>query len=387
MKAKKILAGLSAVAIAAAMAGAVPFTGAQFLDTAVTASAEDAEVTTITWSSATHSFDKEGVSVSGSGFFYDNVYGDWVLQSCTFTTELGNFTKIEIVGGYYKQSTSDGWSDRTWTGEADSVDYDGTLTNFGSEKNFTVTFTIEPKSDAETHEMTATYTVDPSYTVTIPADVTITDEGSAAEIAASDVLLEDGQKIKVALTGATNTAEGSVFTAKNGTSEIKYSITEGEEENTKTIALGDTVAEFNAAGSQELTFTKTGGSPTLAGDHTENLTFTVSVTKSLVVPISETEDTVTLNYTEGQTWKEACTFLDEDQLDAFNAQRFNGEDNGFTPGFYSYYNDFNGEYNVSYYSGGTVYYMLYKYNVSYWINVYGDEVISPDAEYTFGTDD
>ena len=41
MKAKKIIAGFSAVAIAAAMAGAVPFTGANLLDTAVQASAEE----------------------------------------------------------------------------------------------------------------------------------------------------------------------------------------------------------------------------------------------------------------------------------------------------------------------------------------------------------
>ena len=112
-----------------------------------------------------------------------------------------------------------------------------------------------------------------------------------------------------------------------------------------------------------------------------------SVLKTLEVPFSVIEGSATLNYTEGQEWKDACTFLDAEQLAAFNDQRFEGEDNGFTPGFYSYYNEYINKYCVSYYLGGTVYYMLYKYDGSYWIGAYGDEVISPDEKYTFGTDD
>ncbi len=361
MKAKRILAGLSAFAIAAAMAGAVPFAGAQLLDTAVTASAEDAVQTETFDLSAKQNSDPnyasadpftiERTDVDITGHPYDPdgwtvgyVYvGDSNLQNCDLTVSAKNgklITKVELVIGY----VSGAYDLSKYSSNADNIE----CTNIA--KNNKMTLTSENGSDsinlrydpgsgsndciqfkgvtvyytdaADTREMTVTYTVDPSYTVTIPADVTITDSGSAAEITANDVLLEEGQKIKVALTGADNTTEGSVFTAKNGTSEIKYSITEGEDENTKTIALGDTVAEFTAAGSQELTFTKTGGSPTIAGDHTENLTFTVSVeegnTLTLTVNVykglDETyldpifEDTaLTFNYTDDTTWADVFT--------------------------------------------------------------------------------
>ena len=129
------------------------------------------------------------------------------------------------------------------------------------------------------------YNVDPSYTVSIPASVTLGDVAVTADITASDVILEDGKQIKVELTSASNTASGSTFNAKNGDSAVTYTIT-GDE----AIAVGDTVATFTANGSQTLTFSAANKAGiTAAGAHTETLTFTIAVEaaatqKNLTIP-------------------------------------------------------------------------------------------------------
>ena len=117
------------------------------------------------------------------------------------------------------------------------------------------------------------YNVDPSYTVSIPAAVTLGDSAVEADITASDVIMEDGKQIKVELTSASNTASGSTFNAKNGDSTVTYTIT-GDE----AIAVGDTVATFTADGSKTLTFSAADKSgATVAGAHTETLTFGIAV--------------------------------------------------------------------------------------------------------------
>ena len=133
------------------------------------------------------------------------------------------------------------------------------------------------------------YNVDPSYTVSIPAAVTLGDSAVEADITASDVILEGGKQVVVELTSASNTASGSTFNAKNGDSAVTYTIT-GDE----AIAVGDTVAIFTANGSKTLTFSaadKTAA--TVAGTHTETLTFGISV-ESASTPVTA----ITLNKTE-----------------------------------------------------------------------------------------
>ena len=116
------------------------------------------------------------------------------------------------------------------------------------------------------------YNVDPSYTVSIPAAVTLVDSAVEADITASDVIMEDGKQIKVELTSASNTASGSTFNAKNGDSTVAYTITADS-----AVAVGDTVATFTADGSKTLTFSAADKSATtIAGEHTETLTFTIS---------------------------------------------------------------------------------------------------------------
>ena len=119
---------------------------------------------------------------------------------------------------------------------------------------------------------TVTYDVDPSYTVSIPAAVTLSDADVTADITASDVVIENGSQITVKLTAASNTVSGSTFNAKNGDSTVAYTITADS-----AVAVGDTVATFTADGSKTLTFSAADKSAaTTAGEHTETLTFTIS---------------------------------------------------------------------------------------------------------------
>ena len=152
------------------------------------------------------------------------------------------------------------------------------------------------------------YYVDPSYTVSIPAAVTLGDADVTADITASDVILEGGKKIAVELTSASNTASGSTFNAKNGDSTVTYTIT-GDE----AIAVGDTVATFTANGSKTLTFSAADKSAaTVAGAHTETLTFTLSVEETAVIKTltikkgnSIADSDTTIEYCEGDTWADA----------------------------------------------------------------------------------
>ena len=123
------------------------------------------------------------------------------------------------------------------------------------------------------------YDVQAAYTVTIPAGVTLSDtaENTNPTIEAENVMLESGKSIVVKLTAATNTESGSTFNAKNGSSTATYTIGKGTEK--KGIAVGDTVATFGTdtkKQEQKLTFSEAKGA-TYAGEHTEQLTFTISV--------------------------------------------------------------------------------------------------------------
>ena len=106
---------------------------------------------TVTWSSGDNyenNNSKDGVTLSGETIYYDGE--EWVLaydeSKGTFTTELGNFTKIEITGGYINGFSGEGWSGRTWTGNAAAVPFGGYITDDSGEKPWTITFTIEPAS-------------------------------------------------------------------------------------------------------------------------------------------------------------------------------------------------------------------------------------------------
>ncbi len=101
--------------------------------------------TTVTWNASDitgndydTSFTKDGVTItaaSGISFTNKSSYG-----SGTFTTTLGNFTKIEITANDLSDfSGGEGWSGGTWTGTAsNNVAFNGNIYGIS-----TIVFTIE----------------------------------------------------------------------------------------------------------------------------------------------------------------------------------------------------------------------------------------------------
>ena len=104
---------------------------------------------TVTWNNnditgSGNSFSKDGVTITaGSIDFEDKSFE----ENGTFTTTLGNFTKIEVVAtnGFCDVSGT-GWSGnsekRTWTGNASSVSFIGDI--YGDGNGIKFVFTIEP---------------------------------------------------------------------------------------------------------------------------------------------------------------------------------------------------------------------------------------------------
>ncbi|MBR6251302.1 MAG: leucine-rich repeat protein, partial [Bacteroidales bacterium] len=93
------------------------------------------------------SFTKDGVTVSAD--WIDNMYSGLLVAPGSFSTTLGNFTKIEVNAGDIV-SLGTGWSGnferQTWTGNASSVSFSGDIS--GSDHGITIMCTIEPAAPA-----------------------------------------------------------------------------------------------------------------------------------------------------------------------------------------------------------------------------------------------
>ena len=162
-------------------------------------------------------------------------------------------------------------------------------------KDANTAYTGTAKSAAFTVAAAAT---DPTYTITIPATVDLKST-DPVNITASGVTLNEGQKIIVTLDSATYTTSGSEFSAKDksGESVVKYKINDGA------IGLDDankTVAEFTEGGSAELSFAVTDETGIkFAGEHSEELTFGISVEDATVAVTGVSLDKNTLELTAG----------------------------------------------------------------------------------------
>ena len=102
---------------------------------------------TVTWNNnditgSGNSFTKDGVTITAGSIDFDEKI---FTGGGTFTTTLGNFTKIEVTAEYVAVSGT-GWSGNytknTWTGNASSVSFSGIISGGGESINFV--FTIEP---------------------------------------------------------------------------------------------------------------------------------------------------------------------------------------------------------------------------------------------------
>ena len=94
------------------------------------------------------SFTKDGVTITCGGIEWEDL--DF-YNGGTFTTDLGNFTKIEVYAGWVTTPLGEGWSgnseSQTWTGNASSVSFSGEIMSAGEE--VILKFTIEPASTPE----------------------------------------------------------------------------------------------------------------------------------------------------------------------------------------------------------------------------------------------
>ncbi|SDA26706.1 hypothetical protein SAMN02910447_02698 [Ruminococcus sp. YE71] len=139
--------------------------------------------------------------------------------------------------------------------------------------------TIDQTSAKQSGDLTVSYSTGEGYMIVIPSGVTLKkDDTVDKSIKASYVKLSDStKKVVVDLKAASNTADGeSTFSAKRESSVVNYTIKAG----TKTIKVGDQVASFGSDPDEQeekLTFSAVTDTATLAGEHTEILTFNISV--------------------------------------------------------------------------------------------------------------
>lgn len=120
--------------------------------------------------------------------------------------------------------------------------------------------------------MNVTYSVAPTYTVTIPETVTIGANGTEKTVSAEGVVVNKGQYVSVTLAAENNftvkTAEGA---------ELTYTVTKGGQ----SVAAGGEILAVNpasaAGGSANITFAINEADVKYAGTYTGTATFTVAV--------------------------------------------------------------------------------------------------------------
>lgn len=130
-------------------------------------------------------------------------------------------------------------------------------------------------------DATVKFSVDPTYTVTIPASFTLADDGSgiytnSGNVTADSVFLEEGKKIVISLTSA---SKFNMKTADTATYQLPYTASTEEFGKLTDKENGGIVAEFTTAKdaqTAEITFT-TDEEPQYAGVYSDPVTFTLEV--------------------------------------------------------------------------------------------------------------
>ncbi len=109
---------------------------------------------------------------------------------------------------------------------------------------------------------------EPSYTVTIPATVTL---GNTAEVKIEDAVCPHGYEVKVTLSGTSG--EGNAYTLENAVGDsLTYTVTKDNAD----LAVGDTVVTASTGDeTATLSFNEPATTPA-PGDYTGTVTFTVS---------------------------------------------------------------------------------------------------------------
>ena len=141
---------------------------------------------------------------------------------------------------------------------------------------------INQNSTQQKADTTVTFKVDPVYTVTIPANVTLdqktgTDGTITYEkdltVSASDVRLLEGKKVQVTLESSFKLTTGE----QGAQYELPYTVTVGT--SGSAITNGDVVADFTTLDSDKWSSTLhfAAENPTYAGDYKDTVTFNIAV--------------------------------------------------------------------------------------------------------------
>ena len=132
---------------------------------------------------------------------------------------------------------------------------------------------IDQASDPKEGATTVKFSVDPTYTVTIPEEVELTyDETSnsykgSGKITTGEVRLLPNQEILVTVTG------DFIMTSVEQIN-LPYEMTIGD--SAPAVASGDDVATFvTSTDEQSVTLNYSAANPTYAGDYTDTLIFTI----------------------------------------------------------------------------------------------------------------
>jgi hypothetical protein len=126
------------------------------------------------------------------------------------------------------------------------------------------------------------YEVSQNYTVTLPGDVAISTEGVDKTVSASSVLIANGKTLNVKVSSSQYDSSAATYKLCYEGSNVPYTIKKGNAAivNNATVLSVASGAE-GLTGSETLTFATTDENiqkATKAGNHTDTLTFTVSVT-------------------------------------------------------------------------------------------------------------
>ena len=180
-----------------------------------------------------------------------NLRGDMDLSACNWSTIPSSF-----------KGTVEGLDRVVLTLFSSEIPF---AENMERVKNIEFRYANEPSTSV-------TYSVDPTYTVTIPATVRL---GETATVSAENVVLEKGKQVTVKLTATDG--ENNAFTLKTQEGAvIAYTVAD----ESKTYAVSDTVLSVDPVtadrGTKELRFSAAEAAK-YAGSYTGTVTFTVSV--------------------------------------------------------------------------------------------------------------
>ena len=180
------------------------------------------------------SFTKDDVTVTGD---IDTEYSE--ISFATFSTTLGNFTKI-VVNCDYCDAKGSGWSGTTWTGNASSVSFEGGFMDISS-----IVFTIDDGTSVDVTGVTLSQT---SASMTVGGE-TLTLTATVAPDDATDKTVTWATSDAAVAT----VADGVVTAVGAGTATITVTATNGTADTSDDKTATCTVTVTAAATQYDLT--------------------------------------------------------------------------------------------------------------------------------------